>query len=169
MARHAGATGRPGRCRGRPRGDRLVGGNSGRDARPGRRAPPLSYLLAGLKPGESRTFDGRMEVYSSKDPSVRWCGGRIRATTVYAGVYQVRTPAGSFRSTLIRTDYRIDIFAVVSVRDTLYTFYADGVGKVAEAEHRRISAVGLFNSDTHIGKVLVSYTSISVPPRIEAP
>ena len=120
--------------------------------------PPLSYLLAGLKPGESRTFDGRMEVYSSKDPSVRWYGGRIRATTVYAGVYQVRTPAGSFRATCIRTDYRIDIFAVVSVRDTLFTFYADGVGKVAEAEHRRVSAVGLFNSDTHIGKLLVSFT-----------
>ena len=68
--------------------------------------PPLSYLLAGMNPGESRTFDGRMEVYSSKDPSVRWYGGRIRATTVYAGVYQVRTPAGAFRATLIRTEYR---------------------------------------------------------------
>jgi len=134
--------------------------------------PPLTYLLAGLQPGESRAFDGRMEVYSSKDPSVRWYGGRIRATTVYAGVYQVRTPAGTFRATLIRTEYRIDIFAVVSVRDTLYTFYADGVGKVAEAEHRRISAVGLFNSDTHIGKLLVSFTPVppvAPPVKIEAP
>jgi len=134
--------------------------------------PPLSYLLAGMRPGESRAFDGRMEVYSSKDPSVRWYGGRIRATTVYAGVYQVRTPAGAFRATLIRSDYRIDIFAVVSVRDTLYTFYADGVGKVAEAEHRRISAVGLFNSDTHIGKLLLSYTPLAppaVPGKVESP
>jgi hypothetical protein len=134
--------------------------------------PPLSYLLAGLKPGESRTFDGRMEVYSSKDPSVRWYGGRIRATTVYAGVYHVRTPAGAFRATLIRTDYRIDIFAVVSVRDTLYTFYADGVGKVAEAEHRRISAVGLFNSDTHIGKLLLSFAPlapVTTPVKAESP
>jgi len=114
-----------------------------------------------------------MEVYSSKDPSVRWYGGRIRATTVYAGVYQVRTPAGAFRATLIRSDYRIDIFAVVSVRDTLYTFYADGVGKVAEAEHRRISAVGLFNSDTHIGKLLVSFTpsapAAAPPAKPESP
>jgi hypothetical protein len=134
--------------------------------------PPLSYLLAGMKPGESRTFDGRMEVYSSKDPSVRWYGGRIRATTVYAGVYQVRTPAGAFRATLIRTDYRIDIFAVVAVRDTLYTFYADGVGKVAEAEHRRISAVGLFNSDTYIGKLLLSFTPlapVTPPAKVESP
>src|SRR5437899_4774973 len=105
----------------------------------------------------------------SKDLSVRWYGGRVRATPVYAGVYQVRPPAGAFRATLIRSDYRIDIFAVVSVRDTLYTFYADGVGKVAEAEHRRISAMGLFNTDTKIGKVLVSYTPVSPPPRIESP
>lgn len=134
--------------------------------------PPLSYLLTGLRPGESRSFDGRMEVYSSKDPSARWYGGRIRATTTYPGVYQVRTPAGSFRATAIRTDYRIDIFAVVSVRDVLYTFYADGVGKVAEAEHRRISAVGLFSSDTRIGKLLVSFTPVPgvVPPaKVESP
>jgi hypothetical protein len=81
----------------------------------------------------------------------------------------VTTPAGSFRASLIKTEYQIDIFATVSVRDTLYTFYAEGIDKVAEAEHRRIAAMGLFNSDTKIGKVLVSYTSVSPPPRIESP
>src|SRR5438552_19058767 len=33
--------------------------------------PPLSYLLAGINPGESRTFDRRMAADSSQDPSVR--------------------------------------------------------------------------------------------------
>ena len=131
--------------------------------------PPLSYLLAGMEPGESRTFDGRIDVYSLNNPTVRWYTGRIRATTVYAGVYRITTPAGVFSASLIKTEYRIDILAVVSVRDTLYTFYAEGVGKVAEAEHRRIAAMGLFNTDTKIGKVLVSYTSVSPPPRIESP
>jgi len=131
--------------------------------------PPLSYLIAGLEPGESRAFDGRMDVYSSSNPAMKWYTGRIRATTVYAGVYRVTTPAGAFSAVLIRTDYQIDILAVVSVRDTLYTFYADGVGKVAEAEHRRISAMGLFSTDTKVGRVLVSFTSVSVPERIEAP
>jgi hypothetical protein len=131
--------------------------------------PPLSYLLAGMEPGESRAFDGRMDVYSLSNPTVRWYTGRIRAATVYAGVYRITTPAGVFRATLIKTEYQIDILAVVSVRDTLYTFYAEGVGKVAEAEHRRIAAMGLFNSDTRIGKVLVSYTSVSPPTRIESP
>jgi hypothetical protein len=131
--------------------------------------PPLIYLLAGLLPGERRAFDGKMEVYSSRDPALKWYSGRIRATTAYVGVYQVRTPAGAFSATLIRTDYRIDILAVVSVRDTLYTFYADGVGKIAEAEHRRISAVGLVNTDTYIGKVLVSFTPVNPPTRVESP
>ena len=131
--------------------------------------PPLSYLIAGLGPGESRVFDGRMDVYSVNNPAIRWYTGRIRATTVYSGVYRIRTPAGTFRAALIKTEYQIDIFAVVSVKDTLYTFYAEGVGKVAEAEHRRIAAMGLFNSDTKIGKVLVSYTPMSLPIRVESP
>jgi hypothetical protein len=131
--------------------------------------PPLSYLIAGMGPGESRVFDGRMDVYSVNNPALKWYTGRIRATTTYAGVYRIRTPAGAFRATLIKSEYQIDIFAVVSVRDTLYTFYAEGVGKVAEAEHRRIAAMGLFNTDTKIGKVLVSYTLVSPPTRIESP
>lgn len=130
--------------------------------------PPLSYLIAALQPGETREFDGRMNVYRTWDPATRWYSGRIRATTVHAGVYRVKTPAGTFSATLVRTDYRIDILAVVSVTDRLYTFYAEGIGKVAEAEHQRISAMALFNTDTRIGKVLVAFTplipTINVPP-----
>ena len=131
--------------------------------------PPLSYLIAGLGPGESRAFEGRMDVYSAKNPAIKWYTGRIRATTLYAGVYRITTPAGVFRAALIKTEYQIDIFAVVSVRDTLYTFYTEGVGKVAEAEHRRIAAMGLFNTDTKIGKLLVLYTPVSRPSQIESP
>jgi len=135
--------------------------------------PALIYLTAGLGPGERRLFDGRMDVYSLNNPTMKWYSGRIRATTVHAGVYRVTTPAGEFSAVLIRTDYQIDILAVVSVRDTLLTFYAEGVGKVAEAEHRRISAMGLFSTDTKIGRVLVSYTPsytpISPPTKVESP
>jgi hypothetical protein len=34
-------------------------------------------------------------------------------------------------------------------------------GKVAEAEHQRISALALFKTNTQIGKVLVSFTPLS--------
>jgi len=74
-------------------------------------------------------------------------------------------PPRAARSGPSRTDYRIDIFAVVSVTDTLYTFYAEGIGKVAEAERQRISAMALFNTDTRVGKVLVAFTpTIKLPP-----
>lgn len=132
--------------------------------------PPLSYLIAGLRPGESRVFDGKMDVYSTRDPTTRWYSGRIRATTSLSGAYRVNTPAGTFSAMLVKTDYKIDILAVVSVTDTLYTFYTEGVGKVAEAEHRHISAVAIFNSDTQFGKVLVSFTPESPPTvNIQAP
>ena len=130
--------------------------------------PPLGYLIAGLEPGETRVHHSKMDVYSSKDPTWKWYTGRISATTVHAGVYRVTTPAGAFSATLVRTDYKIRILGVVSVTDTLYTFYAEGVGKVAEAEYRRISTVGLFNTDTQLGKVLESFTPAS-PIDIEAP
>ena len=127
--------------------------------------PPLSYLIAALQPGEARAFDGKMNVYRVSAPARRWYSGRIRATTVHAGAYRVTTPAGAFSAMLVRTDYRIDIFAVVSVTDTLYTFYAEGIGKVAEAERQRISAMALFNTDTRVGKVLVAFTpTIKLPP-----
>ncbi len=131
--------------------------------------PPLSYLMADLLPGEPRVFEGDMDVYRVKDPSTPWYSGSIRATTVHAGQYRIRTPAGVFDATLIRTDYRIQIFGVVSVTDTLFTFYAEGIGKVAEAEHQRISAMLLFSSETRRGKVLVGFTPARRPTVFEAP
>ncbi len=130
--------------------------------------PPLVYLIAGLGPGEPRVFDGKMEIYTARGQGAKLYSGRIQATTVFAGVYRVTTPAGTFNAALIRTDYQIDIMAFVSVKDTLYTFYAEGIGKVAEAEHRRISAA-LITTDTKTGKVLVSFTLPRPPVRIESP
>jgi hypothetical protein len=130
--------------------------------------PPLSYLLADLAPGERRVFDGKMEIYASRGRGGKMYSGHIQATTTFAGVYRVTTPAGTFNAALIRTDYRIDILALVSVKDTLYTFYAEGIGKVAEAEHRQMSTM-LIKTDTKTGKVLVSFTLPSPPARIESP
>ena len=121
--------------------------------------PPLIYLIAGMEPGERRVFDGTLDVYSSSRPAMKLYRGRIRATTVYAGVHQVTTPAGTFQAAVIKTEYEIDILKIVSVRDTLYTFYAEGVGKVAEAERRRV-VMGLLKTDTKVGKVLLSFTPV---------
>jgi hypothetical protein len=131
--------------------------------------PPLAYLMAELEPGATRVFDGRMEVYRARHPDSKLYSGRIRATTALAGSYRVKTPAGTFDATLVRTDYKIDIFALVSVTDTLYTFYAEGIGKVAEAGRQRMSAMGLLDTNTQIGKVLLRFTPATIPPSIQSP
>ena len=120
--------------------------------------PPLIYLVAAMEPGGRNVFEGTMDVYSSSRPAIKLYHGTIRATTVYAGVRHVTTPAGVFRAAVIKTEYQIDILSIVSVRDSLYTFYAEGVGKVAEAERRQV-VMGLFRTDTKFGKILLSFTS----------
>lgn len=117
--------------------------------------PPLTYLIAGLGPGERRSAESRMTVYSAENPTLRRYSGRITSTTTYVGAHRVRTPAGSFDAALIRTDYAIEVFGLVSVWDVLHTLYAPGVGKVAEVERRRVSALGLPMSGLETAKVLV--------------
>jgi hypothetical protein len=132
--------------------------------------PPLTYLVGGLEPDERNTLDGTMNVYSASNPAMKLYRGTIRATTIHAGVYQVTTPAGTFRAAAIKTEYEIDILAIASVRDTLYTFYAEGVGKVAEAERRRVS-MAFLTTDATFGKVLLSFTpaSSTLSTRVSAP
>jgi len=131
--------------------------------------PPLAYLIAALEPGGTRVFDGRMDVYRAKNPDTKLYSGRIRATTVHAGMYRIKTPAGTFIATLVKTDYKIDIFGLVSVTDTLYTFYAEGIGKVAEVERQRISTMALLDTRTQVGKVLVRFTPVRSPANIQSP
>ena len=130
--------------------------------------PPLTYLTAALEAGGTRAFDGKMDVYRVRNPDTKWISGRIRATTQHAGTYRVKTPAGTFSATLVKTDYKIDIFAVVSVTDTLYTFYAEGIGKVAEAERQRVS-MSVLETTTQFGKVLVRFIPARNPVNVQAP
>jgi hypothetical protein len=119
--------------------------------------PPLVYVLGGLRPGERRTAESRMTVYSAENPSFRRYSGRINSTTTYVGAYRVRTPAGAFEAALIRTDYTIEVFGFVSVHDVLHTMYAPGVGKVLEAERRRVTALRMPVSSLDTAKVLIAY------------
>jgi hypothetical protein len=130
--------------------------------------PPLIYLRAGMEPGERHVFEGTMDISSASRPAIKLYRGTIRATTVHAGVRRVTTPAGAFRAVVIKTEYEIDILSIVSVRDSLYTFYAEGVGKVAEAERRQV-AMGLLRTDTKFGKILLSSTSGRPPVDVQSP
>jgi hypothetical protein len=134
--------------------------------------PPLVYVLGGLRPGERRVHESRMTVYSAENPRFRRYSGRITSTTTYVGAYRVRTPAGAFDAILIRSDYAIEVFGFVSVRDVLHSMYAPGVGKVLESERRRVTALRMTVSSLDTAKALVTYAlepdivEVATPPSI---
>lgn len=80
----------------------------------------------------------------------------MKGTLTYEGAYEVTTQAGTFETVLMRSDLEIHV-GPAEVEDTQYTFFAAGVGKVAEVEAQRIAAVLLYHSHSDTAKVLVKY------------
>jgi hypothetical protein len=74
----------------------------------------------------------------------------------YVGAYEVTTPAGTWPAILIKTDYTIKI-GPAHVSDTMYVFFAKGIGKLAEIEATRVSALLIYHSTTKVAKILKSY------------
>ena len=71
----------------------------------------------------------------------------------YVGVYEVKTPAGTWPSILVRAEFDIHV-GPAKVSDTAYMFFAKDVGKIAEIEATRVSAVLVYHSNTKVVKVL---------------
>ena len=121
--------------------------------------PDVLVLSAGMKPGESRSFETKINVSKLQNPTSKEYKGHLKATTTYEGAYKVTTPAGTFNAVLFKTDYRVDV-GLVKVQDTHYVFYADGVGKVAAIEGMRVSALLLYHTHTRTAKVLLSHPAL---------
>lgn len=117
--------------------------------------PPFVVHPA-IPPGESVTSESKLEVSTQKNPKDIKYTGTAKAKLTYVGAYEVHTPAGSFPSMLIRTDYEIHV-GPAKVSDVSYMLFSEGVGKVAEIEALRVSAVLVYHSDTKVGKVLTSH------------
>lgn len=79
--------------------------------------------------------------------------GDMDITITYVGAYEVKTPAGTFPTVLIRSEFDIKI-GPAKVKDVQYSFYAKGVGKVAEIEGLRVSAALIYHSNDKTAKVL---------------
>ena len=74
----------------------------------------------------------------------------------YVGQYEVTVPAGTFPAVLARLEFDIKV-GPASVTDTVYAFFSKGVGKVAEIEATRISAMLIYHSSSKVSKVLTKY------------
>jgi hypothetical protein len=114
---------------------------------------PGLALTPGLKPGKTLDVKQKALAYKTGHPDKTAYTGDMDIKLNYVGAYEVKTPAGTFPAVLIRSEFDIKI-GPAKVKDVQYSFYAKGVGKVAEIEGLRVSALLVYNAHDKTAKVL---------------
>ena len=109
-----------------------------------------------VAPGDSWKVESKLTVFHEKTPDKVAYHGKMSATRTYVGAYELKTPAGRFDACLLMDDYEMKV-GPAKVRDQRYSFFAPGVGKVAEVEGLRVSAVLVINIYHATAKVLAKY------------
>ena len=114
--------------------------------------PANPFVLAGIEPGESRTFAQTVSVNYLDDPTRRDWGGYLNATYTYVGTYQVTVPAGTYPAVLLRFAYQGKV-GPADVSYTAWYFFARDIGLVAMVTMEDVSAFWIYHVDTTAGKV----------------
>ncbi len=123
---------------------------------------PMSYvthfhpgivLAPGLAPGKTFEVKQKALVYKIGHPDKTAYTGSMDVKLTYVGAYEVTTPAGKFPSILMRAEFDVKVGPAI-VKDVQYSFFSKGVGKVAEVEALKISALLIYHSNDKTGKVL---------------
>ena len=117
---------------------------------------PSVIWVTRMTPGVPQVTEGTIESFKTDKPDHVSFRGKIKSTLTYVGRYEVTTPAGTWPAILLRSEYDIKI-GPAKVTDTTYEFYAEGIGKIAEIETTRVSALLIYHSSTRIAKVLTKY------------
>ncbi len=114
---------------------------------------PGIFLAPDLAPG--KTFEAKQKalVYKVGHPDKTAYTGTMDVKLTYVGAYEVTTPAGKFPSVLMRAEFDIKV-GPATVTDVQYSFYSKGVGKVAEIEALKVSALLIYHSNDKTAKVL---------------
>ena len=112
----------------------------------------------GMKPGEKINHKTDVRAVKLNHPSHVRSTGYLDITVTYMGRRKVTTPAGQFDTYLIRRDITSDV-SPVKQTDTIYAFYADNVGIVAQVSHLDVHAAFIYHQDTRTGLVLQSLPS----------
>ena len=116
-----------------------------------------------VSPGESWKLESKVSIYHvKKNPNKIAHHGKMSVKRTYVGAYEVTTPAGKFDAYLLVDDYEIHV-TPVKVKDKRYTFFAPGVGKVAEVEGLKATAIMIINIHQANAKVLVKYPKGTTP------
>jgi DUF3108-like len=112
-------------------------------------------LRKGMKPGDQVTHKTDVRAVKLNHPSHVRSHGYLDITVTYMGRRKVTTPAGQFDTYLIRRDIKSDVTPVKQT-DTIYAFYADDVGIVAQVSHLDVDAAFIYRQNTRTGLVLQS-------------
>lgn len=121
---------------------------------------PGLVLDPNMQVGQSKTENARINSYKRKKRDEVEYEGTLRYTVTYLGAYRVTTPAGDFATRLLRHDYRIQIGPAKS-ENVSHTFYADGVGNVAEVARDDVSALLVYRRKTLTARVLLTLPSFA--------
>ena len=112
-------------------------------------------LRKGMKPGDQVTHRTDVRAVKLNHPSHVRSHGYLDITVTYMGRRKVTTPAGQFDTYLVRRDITSDVTPVKQT-DTIYAFYADDVGVVAQVSHLDVDAAFIYRQNTRTGLVLQS-------------
>ena len=124
---------------------------------------PRGFLLtSAIKPGDSRSMKGTANAFKLSDPTTEYKSFTLEETYTYVGAYKVKTPAGLFDAVLFRNDFKISSGSV-SVEDSRYSFFAEGIGKVAGIEQAHATVLFFFHFNEKVPKVLVDYPKPGKP------
>ena len=121
---------------------------------------PGIFLAPGLAPGKTIEAKQKALVYKVGHPDKTAYTGSMDAKLTYVGAYEVNTPAGKFPSILIRAEFDIKV-GPATVKDVQYSFFNKGVGKVAEIEALKVSALLIYHSNDKTAKVLAKKPKLS--------
>jgi hypothetical protein len=112
-----------------------------------------------MQVGQSKTSRAKISSYKRKKRDKVEYDGKLDYTISYLGAYRVKTPAGNFDTRLLKHEYNIKIGPAKS-HNVSYTFYADGVGNVAEVARDKVSAVLVYRRKTLTARVLLTLPTV---------
>lgn len=118
-----------------------------------RYSPAEPFLPAGLQAGGETVLDMAVQVLDREHPDHVQHQGTLKVSLRHLGDYRVRVPAGQFDTILLKADFSGEI-GPAAVSDVQYRFLAKGIGLVAMAERRDVSAFVVYRDRVDVAKVL---------------
>lgn len=103
--------------------------------------------------GYSWNLNSKLNAYKLGNPSTVAHEGSLNISGKYVGKFKIRTPIGEVPTILLseQIDFKLGL---VDVQSNRYRFYTRGIGKVAEVEGRKVSALFFYRDKSQYTKII---------------